>query len=96
VSKIDISKDQARNFLINYQGLNNSCSLKSEKGIFEYFKRVGCIKYDPLNVVGRNADLVLQSQIPGYSPDILEKLLNTDRSLIDGWDKMMSIYRQVD
>lgn len=59
-------------------------------------KRVGCIQYDPLNVVGRNPDLVLQSRIQGYTPLVLEKMLYTDRYLVDGWDKMMSIYRQED
>jgi uncharacterized protein len=96
MSRISISKEQARRFLIYYHGLDSSKVFVGEKGILEYIKRVGCIQYDPLNVVGQNADLVLQSRISGYSHAILEKLLYTDRSLIDGWDKMMSIYRQED
>lgn len=47
-------------------------------------KRAGCIQYDPLNVVGRNADLVLQARISDYSKAMLEKLLYADRVLIDG------------
>lgn len=93
---IEITKVEARNFLIHYHGLDHANTFSGEKGILEYIKRVGCIQYDPLNVVGRNADLVLQSRIQGYSPDMLEKILYTDRSLIDGWDKMMSIYGQED
>ena len=96
MSKISISKEEARRFLICYQGLNGSNTFKGKEGVLQYFKRVGCVQYDPLNVVGRNADLVLQSRIPGYSSSILERLLYIDRTLIDGWDKMMSIYRRED
>ena len=91
-----ISKEEARNFLISYHNLDSSQGFSGEKGVLQYLKRVGCIQFDPLNVVGRNADLVLQSKIKGYTPDILEKLLYEKRSLIDGWDKMMSIYQQED
>lgn len=96
MEKLKITKAEARRFLIHYHGLGSSNIFQGEAGILDYFKRVGCIQYDPLNVVGRNADLVLQSRIPGYSPFILEKMLYSDRSLVDGWDKMMAIYRQED
>jgi len=58
----------------------------------QYFKRVGCVQYDPLNVVGRNADLVLQSRINNYKPEMLKSLLYDERKLMDAWDKVMSIY----
>lgn len=90
--KVEISKEEAGRFLVRYHGLDDGGTFSGEKGVLEFVKRVGCIQYDPLNVVGRNADLVLQSRIKGYSPAMLEKLLYTDRSLIDGWDKMMAIY----
>lgn len=96
MEKMKISKAEARQFLIHYHGLDSSNVFSGEKGILEYVKRVGCIQYDPLNVVGRNADLVLQSRINGYNSGMLEKLLYEDRSLIDGWDKMMAIYLQED
>ncbi|HEX3045959.1 MAG TPA: crosslink repair DNA glycosylase YcaQ family protein, partial [Bacillota bacterium] len=96
MKQLEITLPEARRFLIHYQGLDNSNPWVGERGILEYLKRVGCIQYDPLNVVGRNPDLVLQSRIPGYSPAVLEKLLYDDRSLIDGWDKMMAIYLRED
>lgn len=95
-NNLEITQQEARRFLIHYQGLNSLNTFVGEQGILEYIKRVGCIQYDPLNVVGRNPDLVLQSRIQGYSPSILEKMLYTDRSLIDGWDKMMAIYLRKD
>jgi uncharacterized protein YcaQ len=96
MEKLKLSKEEARNFLIRYHGLDGSNTFLGEEGILEYIKRVGCIQYDPLNVVGRNADLVLQSRIKGYTLAVLEKLLYTDRTLVDGWDKMMAIYLQED
>lgn len=87
-----ISKEEARSFLIQYHNLNNSQDHCGKEGILSYFKKVGSIQYDPLNVVGRNADLVLQSKITDYKPDLLHELLYTERVLVDGWDKEMCIY----
>lgn len=58
----------------------------------DYIQRVGCIQYDPINVVGRNPDLVLQSRIKEYKPAMLERLLYKERKLWDGRDKMASIH----
>lgn len=91
-----ISKSEARGFLIAYQGLNRKCINQDENSVLNYFRKVGCIQFDPLNIVGRNADLVLQSRIKNYNPSILYDLLYEKRCLIDGWDKMMSIYPQID
>lgn len=96
MNKLKITKAEARRFLIHYHGLDSYNQFAGEQGILDYMKRIGCIQYDPLNVVGRNPDLVLQSRINGYSASILEKMLYTDRSLVDGWDKMMAIYKQED
>ncbi len=87
-----ISKSQFRKFLIHYHGLSTARRFSGISGITDYVKQVGCIQYDPLNVVGRNADLVLQSRIDDYSPNMLHQLLYCDKKLVDGWDKMMSIY----
>jgi len=86
------SKEEARRFLIRYHHLDGIQPLLGMDGVMEYVKKVGCIQFDPLNIVGRNADLVLQSRISDYKPNMLEQLLYEKRSLIDGWDKVMSIY----
>lgn len=91
-----ISLNEARTFLITYQGLNDNNNNQDENLILDYFRKVGCVQYDPLNVVGRNADLVLQSRIKNYKPSMLYNLLYEKRCLIDGWDKMMAIYLQTD
>ena len=63
-----------------------------KEGIVEYIRRVGCIQFDPLNIVGHNHELVLQSQIRDFRSNMLQELLYQDRNLLDGWDKNMSIY----
>lgn len=90
MNRITITKQDAKNYLVNYQGLNHFQQGKSS--IEQYIKKVGCIQFDPLNVVGRNPDLVMQARIKDYQSDMLNELLYVDRILVDGWDKMMSIY----
>ncbi len=92
MSAITMSMDELRAFLVAYQGFASSKPLASESGIVELVKRIGCIQYDPLNVVGHNPDLMLQSRFVGYDPVLLDRLLYQRRELVDGWDKMMAIY----
>lgn len=91
-----ISLTEARKFLITYQGLNQDGNSQGENAVLDYVSKVGCIQFDPLNIVGRNADLVLQSRIKNYKSSILNDLLYEKRTLIDGWDKMMGIYLRTD
>jgi uncharacterized protein YcaQ len=55
------------------------------------FDRLGSIQFDPLDVVGRNPDLVLQSRVADYRPDTLYELMYVERRFFDYWDKMMSV-----
>jgi len=93
---IKISKTHASRFLLAHQRLWPPLDLRGKDGILDYIQHVGCIQYDPINVVGRNPDLVLQSRIAGYQPGLLDELLYQDRTLWDGWDKVASIYLAAD
>ena len=62
------------------------------KNVYETVRKLQAIQYDPLNVVGRNPDLVLQSRIKNYKPEMLQKELYIKRTLVDGFDKMLCIY----
>ncbi len=86
-----ITNEDARNFLINYQNLNGDEKLQGYDGAKEYLNKVRCVQFDPLNVVGRNPDLVLQSRVTNYKPEILADLLYKERCLIDAFDKMLSV-----
>jgi uncharacterized protein YcaQ len=91
-----VTNEQARNFLLAHHGLITSNRFEGKAGILAYVERVGCLQFDPLNVVGYNQELVLQSRIPGFHSRMLQELLYEDRMLVDGWDKNMSIYRRED
>jgi uncharacterized protein len=95
-NKINISNKQARNFLLIHQGLTNPFTFDGKHGILDFINRVGCIQFDPLNIAGHNHEIVLQSRINQFRPQMLAELLYQDRSLIDGWDKNMSIYSTLD
>ncbi len=87
-----MTKKQARQFILAYQGLLPVRNLKRKQGIVDYVKKVGCIQFDPLNKVGENPHLVLQSRVKNYRKQMLEELLYSERKLLDGWDKNQSIY----
>ncbi len=87
-----ITKKQARHFILAHQKISPPRKLQGKKGILDYIRQVGCIQFDPLNKVGYNSYLVLQSRIENFKPDYLQELLYFDRKLVDGWDKNMSIY----
>ncbi len=92
MKKINLTKTQVRKFLLYYHNLTEKTVLSGETSIVDYIKKVGCIQYDPLNVVGNNPSLVLQSRIQDFSPQKLYDLLYKKRKLIEHWDKQMSIY----
>jgi uncharacterized protein YcaQ len=87
-----LTKNLARRFLLAHQGLWPPQSLSGKAGVLAHIQRVGCIQFDPLNVVGNNSDLVLQARVVNFQPQMLQELLYKDRRLLDGMDKMMSIY----
>jgi uncharacterized protein YcaQ len=93
---IKISKIQARRFMLWHQGLLSPRQWQGKTGIMEYIRRVGCIQFDPVNVIAHNPELVLQARVREYKPVLLDELLYTDRELVDGFDKMAAIYPVTD
>jgi len=89
---LEITKRQARRFILAHQGLWPPYELEGKPGVLNHIRRVGCIQFDPLNIVGHNPELVLQARVSDFRPLMLQELLYQDRKLLDGWDKMMSIY----
>lgn len=93
MSQHTISRATAARFLPSYQGIGGSAGWEGRQGIVSCFERLRCIQFDPLTRAGgTNPDLVLQSRIAKYDPKILQELLYSERHLVDGWDKMMSVH----
>ncbi len=85
------SKEQVRRYLLAYHGLLNEPIYNGKVGITDFICKVGCIQFDPIDICGRNADLTLQSRVKNYEKRLLEELLYEDRTLIDYFDKNLSI-----
>ncbi len=60
--------------------------------VLETVQRLHSVQYDPLNVVGRNPDLVLQSRVRGYRPEKLYRELYHRHILLEGFDKMLCLF----
>lgn len=89
---VTLSRAEARRFLLTHQHLWPPRAEIGKASIPDFIRHVGCIQYDPVNLVGQNPELVLQARVAGYTPALLAELLYTDRTLIDGWDKQAAIY----
>ncbi|HWZ18063.1 MAG TPA: crosslink repair DNA glycosylase YcaQ family protein [Ktedonobacteraceae bacterium] len=76
---LQLSREEARRFLAQYHFKPTDLP-----GVID---RLGTVQYDPLNPVGRNADLVFQARIPGYQVDDWQTAAYTDRIIYDAWDK---------
>ncbi len=86
------SKNEVRKKLLQYHNIDGNEKLAGTDGVRKIMKRLGSIQYDPLNVAGRNADLVLQARVDDYRPEYLYSLLYEEHVLLDGFDKEMCIY----
>ena len=87
-----LTKIEARRFLLAHQHLWPPRALAGKAGILDFIRHVGCIQYDPVNLVGQNPELVLQARVADYTPALFAELLYTDRRLVDGWDKQAAIH----
>ena len=85
-----LSKGEAARCRLLKKGLLGEVRFTGAEGVLQYIRQAGCIQYDPIDVCGRNADLVLQSRVAGYRETMLDSLLYEERSLVDYWDKNMS------
>lgn len=88
---IHLTNRQARQFLLLKHGLLDEYRFVGKQGIMDFVRQVGCIQFDPIDVCGKNAELVLQSRIKGFTKPMLDELLYQDRCLIDYPDKNLAI-----
>ena len=88
----ELTKAQAKQFILAKQGLLGSRRFIGKAGAYDYIRQAGCIQYDPVDVCGKNAELTLQSRVKGFQKSMLEDLLYRDRLLVDYADKELSIW----
>ena len=82
---------QARQFILLKNGLLGEYAFEGKQGTLEFIKQAGCIQFDPIDVCGKNPELVLQSRVKNFKKKYLDELLYKDRRLFDYVDKNLSI-----
>ena len=63
----------------------------SAESVLAVVDRLGSLQFDPLNVAGRNHDLVLQARIAGYRRELTEELLYGRRLLFEAYNKALNL-----
>jgi uncharacterized protein len=53
--------------------------------------RLGSLQFDPLEVAGRNHDLVLQARVAGYRRELTDELLYGRRLLFEAYNKALNL-----
>jgi uncharacterized protein YcaQ len=82
----------ARRYLALHHFLAPPRSLPSaEVGVRCVFDRLGSVQFDPIDVTGRNHDLVLLSRVAGYQRATTERLLYEERSVYETYNKGLSL-----
>ncbi|MGD0019470.1 MAG: crosslink repair DNA glycosylase YcaQ family protein [Candidatus Limnocylindrales bacterium] len=63
----------------------------SPESVLVVVDRLGSLQFDPLEVAGRNHDLVLQARIAGYRRELTDELLYGRRLLFEAYNKALSL-----
>ncbi len=93
---LQITREQAKWFLLAKQGLLGAYRWSGKEGALQYVRQAGCIQYDPVDVCGKNAELTLQSRVKGFRKRMLYDLLYRDRLLVDYSDKELAVWPRED
>ena len=87
MTPITISRQTARRFILGKQGLWPGRRWTGKKGVTEAIRTCEALQLDPLIVVARSQDIVLNSRVLDYKPDHLHQVAYQDRKFFDygGW-----------
>jgi hypothetical protein len=87
-----LSRDVARRFLVIRHLLAPPRALPAaEESVLAVVDRLGTIQFDPLEVAGRNHDLVLHARVAAYRREMTDHLLYQRRVLFEAYNKGLSI-----
>jgi hypothetical protein len=92
-----VSPEVARRYLALHHFLAPPRSLPPGKpGILAVFERLGSIQFDPIEIAGRNHDLVLLARVRGYRREMTDRLLYEERVLFETYNKGLSLVPTAD
>ncbi len=83
------TRDEARLFQLAAVGLHGKRYPEGEEGIRQAFRDLRAVQLDPLPILGRNHDLVLQARVDGTHPGMFLDLVHEERLGFEYWDKML-------
>ncbi len=87
-----ISPEVARRYLVLRHFLAPPRSLPAEPAsVMRVFERLGSVQFDPLDIAGRNHDLVLLARVNGYRRQWTDDLLYRERRLYETYNKGLSL-----
>jgi uncharacterized protein YcaQ len=87
-----VSRAVARRFLVIRHLLAPPRSLPADdSSVLAVVDRLGSLQFDPLDVAGRNHDLVLHARVAGYRRAMTDRLLYDRRVLFEAYNKGLSI-----
>ncbi len=93
---LTIDRRTALRFLLDWQGLSGARRFVGMRGLLDFARQAGCLQFDPLDVCGRNTELVLNARVQGFTRQMLHDALYKQRTLVDYWDKNMSVFPMAD
>lgn len=78
-----VSKTTERRVVLGLQGLWPGWRWRGPRGLDASLRQIRAVQVDPLDVVGRNHDLVFASRVLDYRPPDLDRLLYTRRAAFE-------------
>jgi uncharacterized protein YcaQ len=88
----EIDRATARRYLVLHHLLAPPRSLPpGADSVRCVFERLGSLQFDPIDVAGRNHDLVLLARVAGYRRELTEGLLYEERSVYETYNKGLSL-----
>ena len=63
MSELYLTKKEARKYILSKQALLGDYRYTGKSGILDFVRQAGCIQFDPIDVCGKNPEIVLQSRI---------------------------------
>lgn len=80
---LTITAETQRRFILGKQGLFPGRRWQGKDGTAQAMREGVVVQFDPLNIIARSHDIALHSRVTGYTPDLLNTLLYSDRAFFD-------------
>ena len=91
-SPLSVDRAAARRFMARRHLLAPPRSLPAERAsVMRVMDRLGSFQFDPLDIAGRNHDLLLAARIAGFRREWTDELLYDERVLFEAYNKGLSI-----